>query len=184
MACSCMNSKLFPHRKAQCMWKSLSKMTSDASNSLQNAVSSSNESLGKKMKTITVDENEREFDPTELRYMPEQRVASNRNMLDSKKNQNVGDETWIDSGSIDDKSDDNSSANTEVLSDYVLVDKVDDVPNSVFSLDKVSSMSEFEQELIQKAKRNKLIMKARTSLNTTSSTNAPPSSAVAHDHNV
>ena len=169
------------------MWKSISKLTSDASNSLQNAISSSNESLGKQMKTITVDESESELEPTEVGYIPAQRVASNSNVMesmDSKKNQNIGDETWIDSGSIDDKSDENCSANTEVLSDYVLVHKGDDLPNSVFSLDKVSSMSEFEQELIQKAKRNKSIMKARISLNTTSSTIAPPSSTVTLGNNV
>ena len=184
MACDCMNSKLFPHRKSQCMWKSINKLTSDATNSLKNSISS-NDKLGQQKQHITVDESE--FEQTEVGYAPSQRAKSNDNVfesIDSKKIQNKCEETWVDSGNIDNKSDENFGSNTEILSDYVLVDKFEDVPSNVFSLDKISSMSEFEQELIQKAKKNKSIMKARISLNTTVPTNAPQTSTATLDNNV
>ena len=185
MACDCMNSKLFPHRKSQCMWKSINKLTSDATNSLKNSISS-NDKLGQQKQRITVDEGE--LEQNEVGYAPSQR-KSNDNMfesIDSIKIKNKCDETWVDlsSGNIDNKCDENNSSKTEVLNDYVLVDKFEDAPSNIFSLDKVSSMSEFEQELIQKAKKNKSIMKARISLNTTVPTNAPPTSTVTLGNNV
>ena len=166
------------------MWKSINKLTSDATNSLKNSISS-NDKLGQQKQHITVDESE--FEQTEVGYAPSQRAKSNDNVfesIDSKKIQNKCEETWVDSGNIDNKSDENFGSNTEILSDYVLVDKFEDVPSNVFSLDKISSMSEFEQELIQKAKKNKSIMKARISLNTTVPTNAPQTSTATLDNNV
>ena len=179
MACDCMNSKLFPHRKSQCMWKSINKLTSDATNSF-----SSNDKLGQQKQHITVDESELEH--TEVGYAPSQRAKNNDNVFESidSKIKSQCEETWVDSGNIDNKSDENFSSNTKILSDYVLVDKFEDASSNVFSLDKISSMSEFEQELIQKAKKNKSIMKARISLNTTVPTNTPHTSTAILDNNV